>query len=87
MRKVLFAQGAYRSGLGRVCLRGPDYDLMIRCIQITAYCQDAMAMSRDILAVMARTSFKNERGDREGERTQVGGSQLCGLTRAVGSLR
>ncbi len=34
--EVLFAQDACQSGLGRVRLRGLDYDLMIRCSQIVA---------------------------------------------------
>ncbi len=62
MMKVLFGQDACQSGLGRVRLRGLDYDLMIRCSQIVAWCQGAMAMSCSIFAVMARTSFKNESG-------------------------
>ena len=36
VKEVLFDQDVCQSGLGRVCLRGLDYDLMIRCGKITA---------------------------------------------------
>ena len=67
MRKVLFAQGAYKSGLGRVCLRGPDYDLMIRCIPVSYTHLDVYKRQTQALASKATdTAMAGRSGRRTG---------------------